>query len=335
MNPLLVTSGEPSGIGPDICLALANVNLPLVVLGDKSLLAERAKQLQLDIELIDYQGPQKNGDLINKKIHQKQLYVLSRPCHASVQAGQLNVFNAPYVLQMLDEAVTRCLEGEFSALITAPVHKQIINQTGIPFTGHTEFLADRCATAQVIMMFVTKLMNMAFVTTHLPLKMVSKTITQERIVALVRQLHHALQKDFDIKNPRIIVAGLNPHAGEGGYLGREELDIIQPALECLKNEGIQVDGPFAADTLFSAHHLHTNDIFLMMYHDQGLPVLKYASFGQAVNVTLGLSIVRTSVDHGTALELAGTGKADSGSLIAAVQLASMIAQRRALKGETH
>ena len=322
MSPLLISSGEPAGIGPDLCLDLADLGLPVVILADQSLLIERAKLLQRNITFVDY---------VPGKRHfysKGQLCVLSVPCIEPVCTGSLNPRNAFYVMQMLELAVEACSRGEFSGLVTAPVHKGIINQAGIPFTGHTEFLAAQCGVEKVVMMLASEAMKVALVTTHLPLHQVSSTITQELIIEVVQLLHAGLQRDFAIQRPRIAVAGLNPHAGEGGYLGTEEIDTIEPALRKLKANGVDVRGPFPADTLFTPQHLNDCDVFLTMYHDQGLPVLKYSGFGHAVNVTLGLPIVRTSVDHGTALELAGTGKASSGSLLAAVNMALTIAKNR-------
>ena len=316
MKPLLVTSGEPAGIGPDLCLALAQSTLPVVVFSDKSLLAARAQQLGLDVVFEDYQQgipPTKSPN---------HLTVLSITCPASVIAGVLNPLNASYVLSMLTEAAARCMQGEFSALITAPVHKAVINQAGFSFTGHTEFFAEHCKAKQVVMMLVCDVMRVALVTTHLPLREVADAITESLLISVITTLHHALRDDFGISHPKIFVAGLNPHAGEGGYLGREEIDVISPVLESLKLSGLDVHGPMPADTMFSKKNANVCDAFVAMYHDQGLPVLKYAGFGNAVNVTLGLPIIRTSVDHGTALELAGTGVADAGSLLAAVEMAA-------------
>lgn len=315
MKPLLISSGEPAGIGPDICLALAAHALPVVVIGDKAVLSERAQLLHLDIDIIDYHA---NCPLENLP---GQLRLLTQPCVQPVVPGQLNRANASYVIQLLQTATERCLQGEFSALVTAPVHKEIINQAQIPFTGHTEFLADYCGVEAVVMLLVCAAMKVALVTTHLPLREVADAITQKAIVASAMQLHHSLQEDFAIQHPRILVAGLNPHAGEGGYLGDEEIKIIKPALAALQAQGLNITGPLPADTLFTPKNLSQCDAFLAMYHDQGLPVLKYAGFGEAVNVTLGLPIIRTSVDHGTALELAGSAKADPGSLLAAIKLA--------------
>ncbi|MDI9819371.1 MULTISPECIES: 4-hydroxythreonine-4-phosphate dehydrogenase PdxA [unclassified Legionella] len=322
MKPLLVSSGEPAGVGPDLCLALAAYKLPVVILADKALLIQRARQLRLDVNFLDYQP-----DL---PLNQKPGYltVLSLPCKAEVITGKLDPLNAPYVVDMLTLAADKCSQGEFAGLVTAPVHKAVINQAGIAFTGHTEFLAAHCKTETVVMMLATDSMKVALVTTHLPLRAVADTISVSLIAKVISRLNEALISQFGIHNPRIYVAGLNPHAGEGGYLGREEIEIINPALSVLKDKGINLDGPFPADTLFTPHNLKRCDAFVAMYHDQGLPVLKYSGFGSAVNVTLGLPIIRTSVDHGTALELAGTGLAETGSLLAAVRMAESMAKRK-------
>lgn len=321
MKPLLVSSGEPAGVGPDLCLALANTSLPVVIAGDKHLLTVRAKQLGLQLVLKDY--------IPNDQYTLKgQLSILHCPTVADVKAGTLDVRNATYVLELLTTSAARCLDGEFSALITAPVHKAIINNAGYQFSGHTEFLANQCNVKTVVMMLVAKTMRVALATTHLPLKRVPETLTVSLIMNVITCLDQALRRDFGIHYPTIHVAGLNPHAGEQGHLGQEELEIIQPALYQLQMNGLNVHGPFPADTLFTETSINSCDAFVTMYHDQGLPVLKYASFGQAVNVTLGLPIIRTSVDHGTALDLAGTGLANPGSLINAVELAETLTKHR-------
>jgi len=322
MKPLLVSSGEPAGVGPDLCLTLAGSEFPLVVLCDKMLLAERAKQLGQQIILQDYQRG------VAPAIKPHHLTVLSTPCQAETVAGVLNPKNASYVIDMLTISLEKCMSGEFSALITAPVNKAVINQAGFSFTGHTEFFSENCQSKQVVMMLSCDVMNVALVTTHLPLRQVADSITQSLISNVITQVHETFQRDFGISAPIIYVAGLNPHAGESGYLGREEIDIISPVLAKLKSQGIDVHGPMPADTMFTLPNAKACDVFVAMYHDQGLPVLKYAGFGKAVNVTLGLPIIRTSVDHGTALDLAGTGKADAGSLNAAVSLAASLAKRR-------
>ena len=322
MRPILISSGEPAGIGPDLCLSLAGHDCPLVVLGDKALLQARAEQLGKHIDFDDYKA-----DVLPVK-RPNRLTVLSIPCAVPLVAGVLEVLNVPYVIQMLTQAATRCLSGEFSALVTAPVHKAIINQAGMAFSGHTEFLAKHCQVETVVMMLACDAMKVALVTTHLPLRAVADAITHSLLMEIITLLDARLRMDFAIPNPIIHVAGLNPHAGEGGYLGREEIDIIIPALTALKQKGINVQGPFPADTLFTSSNIKHCDVFVAMYHDQGLPVLKYADFDRAVNITLGLPIIRTSVDHGTALELAGLGVATAGSLLSAVETAASMVRNR-------
>lgn len=313
---LAVTSGEPTGIGPDVCLGLAEHDLPCrpVILADKHLLAERAAQLGKNVRLRDY-APDNRAEA-------GTLEVLHIPLAAPCQAGRLNAANAPYVLQLLDAAYGGIVRGEFAAMVTAPLHKGIINEaTGAFFSGHTEYLAEKSGTERVVMMLAGGGLRVALVTTHLPLKDVAAAVTFEAVCETARILHRDLRGKFKIAAPRILVAGLNPHAGEGGHLGHEENDVIIPALDKLRGEGLDVRGPYPADTLFQPFMLKDADAVLAMYHDQGLPVLKYASFGRGVNITLGLPFVRTSVDHGTALDLAGTGRADGGSLVTAVQTA--------------
>lgn len=322
MKPVLLTSGEPAGIGPDICLTLAGYQYPLVVLGDKTVLKQRAKALNLSINFIDY----KPGEMLSPTSN--TLWVWSIPSAIPVVAGVLEEKNASYVLKMLMLAVNALKNAEFSALVTAPIHKEIINRLGVPFTGHTEFLAQHCNAKQVVMMLACDSMRVALVTTHLPLKDVAAHITESLVRSVIKEVHCALEKQFAIKNPLILVAGLNPHAGEGGYLGHEEIETIIPALQALKNEGINVCGPFPADTLFTGNNLSTADAFVAMYHDQGLPVLKFAGFGEAVNITLGLPFIRTSVDHGTALDLAASGKANAASLAKAVEMAITMIKSR-------
>jgi 4-hydroxythreonine-4-phosphate dehydrogenase len=311
---LAITAGEPAGIGPDLCLQLAGQKQALVVIADKVLLQQRAAQLGLDVPLHDYTpaAPQAPG----------KLSVLHVPLARPVLAGKLDPDNAPYVLQTLRRAVQGCLTGEFSGMVTAPVHKGVINDAGVPFTGHTEFLAELTHTPQVVMMLAGGGMRVALATTHLPLREVADAVTPQLLESVLRILQRDLQCRFGIARPRTLVAGLNPHAGEGGHLGREEIEVMIPVLDKLRAEGFDVSAPLPADTLFAAHRLHECDAVLTMYHDQGLPVLKHASFGAGVNITLGLPIIRTSVDHGTALELAGTGKADVGSLLEAIKVAA-------------
>ena len=325
-QPLIaVTSGEPAGIGPELCLKLADwsgAGHP-VVLGDRDLLAERAAALGWSITLRDYMPGQSAAA--------GHLDVLHLPLAKPAQAGLLDPANGPYVLKLLDRALLGCQRGEFAAIATAPVHKGVINQAGIAFTGHTEYLAEKTGTPLVVMMLAGDTprgpLRVALATTHLPLKDVPAAITADLLERILRILDHDLRRKYGIAAPRILVTGLNPHAGEGCYLGREEIDIIEPLLEKLRREGMQLSGPHPADTLFTPPVLAGGDAVLAMYHDQGLTALKYATFGNGINVTLGLPIIRTSVDHGTALTLAGTGQANPGSLFAAVAEAARMAAR--------
>ena len=305
---IAVTSGEPAGIGPDICLRLADRSWPvrLVVLGDRNLLTERARALGLDASRIE---------------------IRDVPLQQPALAGRLDPANARYVLDILDVALAGCRRGDYAAMVTAPVHKGIINDAGIPFSGHTEYLADHTATPRVVMMLSGAGLRVALATTHLALKDVPAAITRDDLEVTIRILHADLQARFGIVRPRILVAGLNPHAGEGGHMGREEIEVISPVLDKLRAEGMNLVGPLPADTLFTKKVLAGSDAQLAMYHDQGLAVLKYAAFDEGINVTLGLPIIRTSVDHGTALDLAGTGKASPASLFAAIDAAIDMAQR--------
>lgn len=326
---LVFTSGEPAGIGPDLAIQLAQQALPheLVVIADRELLSQRAETLSLPLQLLDYQP-----DTAPAPVDAGTLRVLHQPLTGSRQPGQLDVHNAPYILDTLRRATEGCLSGEFSALVTGPLHKGIINEAGIPFSGHTEYLAALCSTPQVVMMLATNRgggLRVALATTHLPLREVSDAITTQRLRDVLRILHRELQHRFGIAEPRILVCGLNPHAGERGYLGREEIEIIEPLLEQLRREGMKLTGPLPADTLFTPRHLEQADAVLAMYHDQGLPVLKHLGFGSAVNITLGLPIIRTSVDHGTALDLAGTGRAETSSLEYAIEVAAQMARASA------
>ena len=313
-----ITPGEPAGIGPDLTIQLAQRDWPveLVVCASPALLIERAALLGLPLELREYQAgtaaqPQRAGTLT----------VLPVATPQPVTIGELSVDNSHYVLETLARACDGCLNGEFAALITGPVHKGVINDAGIAFSGHTEYFAERSACERVVMMLATEELRVALATTHLPLKDVADAITRESLHEVMGILHHDLQNKFGIANPHIFVCGLNPHAGEGGHMGREEIDTIIPALNELRLQGLQLTGPLPADTLFQPKYLQNADAVLAMYHDQGLPVLKYQGFGRAVNITLGLPFIRTSVDHGTALELAGQGTADAGSFITALNLA--------------
>lgn len=328
MLPLIaVTSGEPAGIGPELCLRLAGprTDARLVVLGDRHLLAERAAQLGLDVQLVDYAAGE-----ASQPLPPQTLVVCHMPLRTASVAGELATVNGPYVLELLDRALAGCQSGEFAAMATAPVHKGVINAAGIPFTGHTEYLADETGTPLVVMMLAGETprgpLRVALATTHLPLKDVPAAITADVLTQTLRILDTDLKTKYGIARPRILVAGLNPHAGEGGYLGREEIEVITPVLTQLRAEGMQLSGPYPADTMFTPPILAQGDAVLAMYHDQGLTALKYATFGQGINVTLGLPIIRTSVDHGTALELAGTGRADPGSLFEAVAEAARMAR---------
>lgn len=321
---LVITAGEPAGIGPDLCLQLAQKGAAaeLVVVADIELLRQRAAQLGTPIELIA-DAPRQ----VKQAAQPGQLRVLHVPVRVPVQTGQLNRANAAYVLACLDRAVEGCRDAEFDALVTGPVHKGIINDAGIAFSGHTEYLAARCHTPRVVMMLATEGLRVALATTHLPLAQVSAAITPADLTLTLNILIRSLQKQFGIARPRILVCGLNPHAGESGHLGREEIDVIAPVLEGLRGAAAELIGPLPADTLFTPKYLEHADAVLAMYHDQGLPVLKYKGFGRAANITLGLPIIRTSVDHGTALDLAGTGRIDSGSLNAAIAIALQMLQR--------
>ena len=321
---LALTPGEPAGIGPDLCLQLAGETreIQLVVIADPQLLAARARELGCKIRLDIWQPG------TDAAIEAGRLSVWPVAGAAQARAGKLDPGNAAYVLRTLEVAIDACLAGDLDGMVTAPVHKGNINDAGIPFSGHTEFLQARCGVDRVVMMLATEGLRVALATTHLPLRQVSDAITPERLTQVVRILDADLRRHFGLKQPRILVAGLNPHAGEGGHLGREEIDVIEPTLNALRQEGIDLTGPLPADTLFTPRWLDQADAVLAMYHDQGLPVLKYKGFGHAVNVTLGLPIIRTSVDHGTALDLAGTGRADAGSLHAAIRMATTMAQHR-------
>ena len=318
-QPIVLTPGEPAGIGPDIVLRLAQEDWPLdwCCIADPDLMAQRAQQLGIEsrINLIEsYSTPQPR--------RAGELNIIPVPLVKSVHAGQLDPANATYVLESLKLATDGCLNNRFAALVTGPLHKGIINQAGIPFTGHTEWLAEHSKTPMVVMMLATKGLRVALVTTHLPLRDVANAITSEHLETICRILYADLQEKFALTSPRIAVLGLNPHAGEEGHLGREEIDIMIPVLEKLRGEGMDLPGPLPADTAFTPDVLSQIDAVLAMYHDQGLPVLKHLGFGEAINITLGLPFIRTSVDHGTALELAGTGQARENSLRAAMQLAT-------------
>lgn len=333
---LAITSGEPAGIGPDLCLRLAERAWAdeLVVLCDLQLLVTRATEIGSDVRFRTYDP--------NQPVHPSQIgeiTVCDIKCHKSVVTGQLNAANSAYVIALLDRAISGCRSGEFAAMVTAPLHKGVINEAGRPFTGHTEYLAEQTDTPLVVMMLAGDTphgpLRVALATTHLPLADVPVAITPETLSAVLRILDHDLRTKFGLVTPRILVAGLNPHAGEGGHMGREEIDTIIPVLEQLRAEGMHLIGPLPADTLFTPRVLPQGDAVLAMYHDQGLAPLKYATFGQGINITLGLPIIRTSVDHGTALDLAGrrldgdAAVADPGSLYAAVTLAAQLSRKQA------
>ncbi|EIJ32809.1 4-hydroxythreonine-4-phosphate dehydrogenase PdxA [Thiothrix nivea] len=323
---LAITVGEPAGIGPDIILMLLQQQqwpTDLVIIADPAVMQERARQLGINVRLRPYspeepQTPCAAGEC----------FILPIACAEPVEAGVLNPANAGYVLQTLRRATAGCLSGEFAAMVTAPLHKGIINEAGIPFTGHTEFLAELTGTPLPVMMLAADKLRVALATTHVPLSRVSSLITQALLTQVLNILRHDLQAKFAIPEPHILVCGLNPHAGEGGHLGTEELDVIIPTLQRLQQQGMHLTGPLPADTLFTPRNLQGADAVLAMYHDQGLPVLKHAGFGKAINITLGLPVIRTSVDHGTALELAGTGKAETGSLREAIDLAVNLSGKR-------
>lgn len=321
---LALTAGEPAGIGPDLCIALSKQALPcrLTVLGDIDVLRARATQLGIAVDFL-------GGDAIPEHTP-GALHVRHIPVASPVTPGVLDADNSAHVLALLDAAIEGCLNGAYHALVTAPVHKGIVNDAGFAFTGHTEYLAEHSGTQKVVMMLAGGGLRVALATTHLPLRAVADAITPALLDEVIRILHADLQDKFGVIRPRILVAGLNPHAGESGHLGREEIDRIEPALARLRREGMDLVGPLPADTLFSRIRSEPCDAVLAMYHDQGLPVLKYASFGAGVNITLGLPFIRTSVDHGTALDLAGTGRAEVGSLLMAIDVALEMVEKKGL-----
>ena len=322
---IAVTPGEPAGIGPDICIRAAAEDFPaqLVAICDPDLLAQRAERLGIPLELTHFDAAARR-----RNRRSRGLQVLSEPLRQPVVPGRLDPANAGYVLATLAKACDGCLSGQFDALVTGPVHKGVINDAGIAFTGHTEFLAERCG-AHPVMMLATPGLRVALATTHLPLSQVSRHITRESLERVIRILQGDLRRMFGISQPRILICGLNPHAGEGGHLGMEEIEVIEPVMARLRDEGMNLAGPLPADTAFVPAKLEWADAVLTMYHDQGLPVLKHMGFGHAVNVTLGLPIIRTSVDHGTALDLAGTDLGNPGSLRAALHTAVEMVSRRA------
>jgi len=320
---LIITAGEPSGIGPDLVLQLAEQTWPveLIICADIDVLKKRAALLNKSITFHEY-----DKGIAPEAAKKGHLTVAHIPAPAIVEPGILNVENGAYVLETLRFASQGCLSGEFAAVVTAPVHKGIINDAGVAFSGHTEFFAEQANVDLVVMMLATTGLRVALATTHLPLSAVPAAITEPLLDNIISILNAELQKKYAIQDPTIYVCGLNPHAGEGGHMGREEIEVIEPALDNIRAKGINLVGPLPADTLFQEKYLQHADAVLAMYHDQGLPVLKYKGFGQSVNITLGLPFIRTSVDHGTALDLAGTGKADSGSLLCAVNEAITMVQ---------
>ena len=314
---LALTAGEPAGIGPDLCVMIAQRAwpVPLAVIADPGMLQDRARLIGLPIQLLPI-----GSEVPRQPAAAGSLYIDPVPLAVPSQHGRLDTANARYVLDTLGHAIDACLEGRYAAMVTAPVHKGIINEAGIGFTGHTEFLAERSGGHPVMMLSCPGL-RVALATTHLPLREVADAITPATLERVLRILDHDLNTRFGIQNPRILVCGLNPHAGEGGHLGREELEVIEPVVRRLRESGMRLEGPLPADTLFTESRLQGADAVLAMFHDQGLPVLKYKGFGEAVNITLGLPIIRTSVDHGTALDLAGTGRCHPGSMQAAIEAA--------------
>ena len=327
MTPtIVVTTGEPAGIGPDIALAAASMaaNAQLIFVGSEALLAERARQLGANLSFT----PFTSGAPVT--CHEPGcLPFIDVPLSAQCTPGEVNPKNSRYVLAQMELAAELCRSGEADAMVTSPVHKAAINDSGVPFSGHTEFLAQHFASDDVVMMLTSGTLRVSLATTHLPLRSVADAISRKGLERQIRIISAALQKDFGVAEPRITVLGLNPHAGEGGALGREELEVITPVVTRLIGEGFAITGPVSADSAFTAKIRSQTDVYLAMYHDQGLPVLKAEGFGEAINVTLGLPIIRTSVDHGTALELAGTGEAQSSSLEAAIKLAIDLCKQRA------
>jgi len=325
IRPLAVTAGEPAGIGPDLCveLAAASPGQPFVVISDAALLRTRALQLgkQIEVTVVD------PADVASREAGANELLVVDTPFPNTPRCGQLDPANAQTLLDGLTQAVEGCLDDRYSGIVTAPLQKSVINDAGIRFTGHTEFLAELTGITRPVMMLVAGNLRVALASTHLPLREVPDYLTQDVIHEVLEILYRDLQTRFAIASPEIVVCGLNPHAGEGGHLGTEDKEVIAPVIEDFRSRGLNIRGPLPADTAFTPAAGH-KDAVLAMYHDQGLPVLKYAGFGDAVNITLGLPIVRTSVDHGTALDIAGTGKADAGSMRAALQLAASLAGTR-------
>lgn len=313
MKPIIITPGEPAGIGPDIVLKLVkhNISHPMVVIADRELLSHRAKLLNINVTLPDYD---------ENTTSSPPIAIIHVPLNKVCQAGKPDIANASYVIETIKRATQGCLNKKFSALVTGPVNKAIINEAGIPFSGHTELLAALTGVDQTVMMLTSPTLRVALLTTHIPLAEVPQAITQKRLTRCLEIINQDLSTKFNITKPRILICGLNPHAGEAGHLGKEEIETIIPVLDQLRKKGLLLTGPVPADTAFTPQRLKDIDVILALYHDQGLPVIKSQGFGHIVNVTLGLPIIRTSVDHGTAFDLAGTGKANEQSLLAAVQM---------------
>ncbi len=324
VHRIALTPGEPAGIGPDLCIQLSQKEqtCELIIIADPEFLADRAAKLGLNVSINIFNA--KKAPKNNKAYY---INVLPISLLKKVSCGQLNVDNSPYVVETIKQATLGCLSGSFDAMVTAPVHKGIINNAGTPFSGHTEFIAEITG-GYPVMMLATSGLRVALATTHLPLSKVSQAITAECLTNVIKILNKDLRTHFSLSDPKILVCGLNPHAGENGHLGQEEIEIIQPVLNKLRKQGINLQGPIPADTVFTPKYLSSADTVLAMYHDQGLPVLKHMGFGQAVNITLGLPIIRTSVDHGTALDLAGTGTANIGSLKYAIKTAQEMVESK-------
>jgi len=322
---IALTSGEPAGIGPDLCIQLAQQGQrhEIVVIADPELLQQRADELSLPLKLVEFDP---NSD--PKPGEAGRIVYLASKLAEKVVPGKLNPANSAYVIDTLQLALNGCLDGTFDAVVTAPVHKGVINDAQIPFSGHTEFFADGAGVNKVVMMLATSELRVALATTHLPLREVSDAVTQQSLLQIMRILANGLHFSFGLKHPRIAVCGLNPHAGEGGHLGAEEQTVIEPAIKLIREQGYEFNGPWPADTIFVKSRLAEYDAVLAMYHDQGLPVLKHQGFGDAVNITLGLPFIRTSVDHGTALDLAASGNASATSLQAAINMAETMSLSR-------
>ncbi|MXZ81570.1 MAG: 4-hydroxythreonine-4-phosphate dehydrogenase PdxA [Gammaproteobacteria bacterium] len=327
MTPsIVISSGEPAGIGPDICLAASMQPFParLAFVADPDLVASRARLLGLEVDIREIVP---DDELPVHCPGVMQILPDRAPC--PTVPGRLNPLNGAHVTAIIDEAINRCSAGKCDAMVTAPVQKSVINDAGIPFTGHTEWIAARTGTEYPVMMLANDRLRVCLATTHIPLRQVPESITEEGLCRTLDIIHSDMKRLFGIGNSRIAVCGLNPHAGEAGHLGSDEADIIEPAIARMKNEGLHIVGPVPADTAFTARSLGGYDVILAMYHDQGLPVIKHSGFGEIVNITMGLPIIRTSVDHGTALDLAGTGRAEHSSLCAAIDMAIDFARRRA------